>query len=138
MLPGRMKTLVRCAGSSLAGVAAEFVLLSFLVSVLHLFYLVAATGAGVAGFVVSFVLNRRWAFDARHGSPWPQLVRHGVVVGGGLGIGLALMWLLVGGLGLPYQIGWLGGGALVFFAWTFPMQRFFTYRAPAPSRALAA
>lgn len=132
-----MKTLFRCAGSSLAGVAIEFALLSLLVSGLHVFYLAAALIAGVAGFFMSFVLNRRWAFHARHGSAPRQLVRHAVVVGGGIALGLALMWILVSWLGLPYQLGWLGGGAVVFLTWTFPMQRWFTYRVPAPVRALA-
>jgi putative flippase GtrA len=126
-----MKSLVRCAGSSVAAVTIEFFLLLLLVSRLHMFYLVAALVAGLTGFVVSFIINRRWAFEGRRGCPKRQLFKHGVVVGGGLGLGTALMWLLVTRLHFPYQVGWLGGGALVFMGWTYPMQRFFTY-APAP------
>lgn len=132
-----MKTLVRCAGSSLAAVAFEFASLSLLVSVLHVFYLAGALIAGAAGFVISFVLNRRWAFRATDGSALRQIVRHGIVVGGGIALGTALMWLMVSHLGLPYQLGWLGGGAVVFLMWTFPMQRFFTYATPAVARAVA-
>jgi putative flippase GtrA len=131
-----MKTLVRCAGSSLAGVTLEFGLLSLLVSLLHVGYLVAALAAGIAGFFVSFLLNRSWAFDGRHGSPTRQLVKHALVVGGGIGLGTVLMWLQVAHFGLPYQVGWLLGGSVVFFTWTFPMQRWFTF-APAlvPARS---
>lgn len=125
-----MKMLARCAGSSLAGVLLEFVLLTMLVSALHLHYVAAALCAGIGGFAVSFALNRFWAFDGRGGCPRRQLLRHAVVVAGGIVLGTLVMWLGVAALRLPYQIGWLGGGALVFLSWTYPMQRFFTY-APA-------
>jgi putative flippase GtrA len=125
-----MKSLVRCAGSSVAAVTIEFFLLLLLVSRLHVFYVAAAVMAGLTGLVVSFVINRRWAFEGRRGCPKRQLCKHGVVVGGGVALGTGLMWLLVTLLHFPYQVGWLGGGALVFMGWTYPMQRFFTY-APA-------
>jgi hypothetical protein len=45
---------------------------------------------------------------------------------------MVLLWLGVSRLSLPYQIGWMASGTIVFFAWTFPMQRFFTFNvAPA-------
>ncbi len=130
-----MKMLVRCAGSSLAAVAIEFVILSLLVSLCHVNYLAGSILASVAGLVVCFIANRQWAFQAG-GAVWPQLVRHGFVVGGGLGLGLFLMWLQVHSLGLPYQVSWLAAGSVVFFSWTFPMQRWFTFRAAlAPATA---
>jgi putative flippase GtrA len=131
-----MRTLammVRCAGSSVAGVAVEFGLMTWLVSVLHVFYLVGALVSGGLYFVVSFVLNRYWAFRARDGCPWRQLAKHGLVQSGGMLIGTSLLWLLVQGLGLPYQLAWALGGATCFVVWTFPMQRRFTY-AVAPAR----
>jgi putative flippase GtrA len=121
-----MKTLLRCAGSSLATVTVEFGLLSLLVR-LEVPYVAAGILAGVIGFFISFVLNRSWAFSAGDGAPVRQMVRHGVVVAGGIGIGNFLMWLQVAFLGLPYQLGWIVGGSLVFLMWTFPMQRWFTY-----------
>jgi putative flippase GtrA len=124
-----MKTLLRCAGSSLATVTLEFGLLSLLVA-LRVPYVAAGIIAGVVGFFISFLLNRSWAFAAGDGPPLRQLVRHGLVVGGGIGIGTVLMWLQVSFLGLPYQLGWMVGGSIVFIMWTFPMQRWFTY-APA-------
>lgn len=123
-----MKSLIRCAGSSLAGVTVEFGILSLLVSLLHVFYLAAALVAGLAGLVISFALNRNWAFDGRTGSRWSQLVRHTVVVAGGVGLGMLPMWLAVSVLGLPYQVGWALGGTVVFLSWTYPMQRWFTFR----------
>jgi putative flippase GtrA len=127
-----MKTLLRCAASSLAGVTLEFGLLSLLVTVLHLSYVAGTLLAGLAGFFVSFLLNRTWAFHARRGSASRQILKQVAVAAGGLGLGTLLMWLQVAHLGLPYQVGWLVGGSVVFFAWTFPMQRWFTF-ATAPS-----
>jgi putative flippase GtrA len=130
---GVLKTMVRCAGSSLAAVAVEFGLLSLLVSLFHIFYLAGALIAGVAGLVIAFVLNRRWAFaDGSGACAGRQLVKHVFVVAGGIALGMVLLWLGVSRLSLPYQLGWMASGTIVFFAWTFPMQRFFTFNvAPA-------
>jgi putative flippase GtrA len=124
-----MKSLLRCAGSSLAAVAIEFVLLSVLVSLFHVFYLAGALVAGVVGLLVAFMLNRSWAFSDGRGRTWLQLVKHSIVVGGGITLGMLLLWVAVHHLGAPYQVGWLASGSVVFFTWTFPMQRFFTFRA---------
>jgi putative flippase GtrA len=125
--------MVRCAGSSLAAVAVEFGLLSALVSLFHVFYLAGALIAGVAGLIIAFVLNRRWAFaDGSAARASRQLVKHVFVVAGGIALGMLLLWLGVSRLSLPYQVGWIASGTIVFFAWTFPMQRFFTFNvAPA-------
>jgi putative flippase GtrA len=132
----KLKMMARCAGASLAAVAVEFGILSALVSHFHLYYLAASLIASVAGLVIAFMVNRHWAFAAGAGAAGPQLVRHSIVVAGGLAIGLMLMWLQVYGLGLPYQVSWLVGGSIVFFVWTFPMQRWFTFRAAlAPATA---
>lgn len=120
--------MVRCAGSSLAAVAVEFGLLSALVSLFHIFYLAGALIAGAVGLVIAFVLNRRWAFaDGRGAAAWRQLAKHVCVVAGGIALGTLLLWLGVSQLSLPYQVGWVASGTIVFFGWTFPMQRFFTF-----------
>jgi len=128
MLELRMKSLIRCAGSSLAAVAVEFGLLTALVSLFHVFYLLGALLAGVAGLLLAFLLNRRWAFADGRGCAWRQLAKHVFVVGGGIALGTTMLWLAVSHLSLPYQPAWLASGTVVFFAWTFPMQRFFTFR----------
>lgn len=126
--------MVRCAGSSLAAVAVEFGLLTALVSLFHVFYLAGAIIAGGVGLLIAFFLNRRWAFADGRGRHWRQLAKHVLVVGGGIALGTLLLWLGVRHLSLPYQLGWLASGTIVFFGWTFPMQRFFTY-AVAPAIA---
>jgi putative flippase GtrA len=123
-----MKSLVRCAGSSLAAVVVEFGLLSVLVSLFHVFYIVGALVAGAVGLLVAFLLNRSWAFSDGRGRAGLQLAKHCLVVGGGIGLGALLLWLAVSHLSVPYQVGWLASGSIVFFTWTFPMQRYFTFR----------
>ncbi len=130
-----LPSLARCAGSSLLGAAVELGLLVLLVQVCHTWYLAAAVGAGAVYAVLNFFVNRRWAFRSRHAAPWPQFVRHLLVVGGGIAIGTTLLWLLVGVLRVPYPAGWAIGGAVCFLGWTFPMQRFFAH--PPPSGAPA-
>ena len=127
--------MVRCAGSSLAAVAVEFGLLSALVSLFHVFYLAGALIAGAAGLVIAFVLNRRWVFADGRDAAWRQLAKHVLVVGGGIALGMLLLWLGVSRLSLPYQLGWLSSGTIVFFGWTFPMQRYFTFGIAAPANA---
>lgn len=129
-----MKSLFRCAGLSLAAVAVEFLLLTVLVSVLHVFYLAGALVAGAVGLLLAFGLNRSWAFADGRGRTWRQLLKHTMVVSGGIGLGTLLLWIAVHHLSLPYQLAWLASGSVVFFTWTFPMQRFFAFRA-APALA---
>jgi putative flippase GtrA len=93
------------------------------------FYLVGAGIASGVFLLVNFLLNRRWAFRARHGRVWTQLFRQAVVVAGGSAIAIPLLWLFVGHIHLPYQVGWPAAGVVCFFSWTFPMNRFFTYPA---------
>jgi putative flippase GtrA len=127
-----LKTLVRCAGSSVAGVTIEFGLLTLLVSGLHVFYLLGALISSLVYLGISFLLNRHWAFRANRGALAPQLLRHGLVSGTSMALGIPMLWLLVNKIGLPYQLAWSLGGLFSFLAWTFPMQRWFTYR-PAPA-----
>lgn len=119
---------LRCAGSSLLGVVVELTIIVLLVQVFHAYYLLAAVIAGGFYAIVNFVINRRWAFRTRHAAVWPQFARHVLVVGVGMALGTALLWLLVGTLRLPYPVGWLIGGSLCFLGWTFPMQRFYAHR----------
>src|SRR5262249_54987480 len=85
--------------------------------------------AGAGYLIASFVLNRRWAFRAHRGRAVMQLARHGLVSGGGIVLCVPLLWVLVPGLRLPYQIAWAAAGGTAFCSCTFPMHRWFTSRA---------
>lgn len=122
-------TLWRSAVASAIAFALEYLALTLLVGELHVSYLAGALLAGAVYFAVNFPLSRRWAFRGRHAPVLPQLLRHGVVVGGATLLGLPLLWFAVNTLRLPYQLGWLTAAGVAFLAWTFPMHRYFTYRA---------
>lgn len=139
--PRLRRALIRSAVASFLAFVLEYVVLTVLVGSFHLGYLASALLAGVVYFAVNFPLSRRWAFCARRAPVLPQLLRHGVVVGGATVLGLPLLWIAVNTLRLPYQLGWLAAAGVAFIAWTFPMHRFFTYRAalqPAMARVPAA
>jgi putative flippase GtrA len=122
-------------------VALELLVLTLLVSGLHVHYLIGSIVATGAYLLANFALNRAWAFRrAAAGAPVRgQLARHVfVALVGSAGIAL-LLWLFVGKLGLPYLLGWLLAGALAFVAWTYPMSRAFSFRErPAEPLSLAA
>lgn len=124
---------VRCAASSLAAVAIEFVLLTFFVSVLHMHYLVAAIASTGVYLAVNFLLNRRWAFSGHGGPAFKQFARHLGVAGVGLGLALVMMRFFIHTIGMPYQLGWAAAGCVNFGTWTWPMNRFFTFRAARPT-----
>ena len=125
----RFTTFARSGASSLAAVSLEALLLTLLVSGLHVHYLVASVLATLTYFGVSFALHRRWTFRGVTGQLRGQLVRYAVValVGGGLGLGL--ISLLVGAARLPSLVGWATAGLVVFAGWTPPMNRRFAFRA---------
>ena len=54
----------------------------------------------LAGFVVSFVLNRIWVFNSK-GGWWHDLIKYSVLAAVNLALGNAMIWLLVGPASLP-------------------------------------
>ena len=67
---------------------------------LGLHHLVAATVGWAAGLAVSFVLNKRFTFEVRTRADAREV---GAFIGGyllQLGLGLAVYWVLIDGLGL--------------------------------------
>lgn len=125
----RFTTFARSGVSSLAAVALEALLLTLLVSGLHVHYLVASVLATLSYFAVSFVLHRRWTFRGVKGQLRGQLARYALVAGIGSALGLVLISLLVGTARLPYLVGWGTAGLMVFLGWTHPMNRRFAFRA---------
>jgi putative flippase GtrA len=129
-----LATFARAGASSLAAVALEALLLTALVSGLHVHYLLASILATLTYFAVSFVLHRYWTFQRARRRARAQLVRYALVnvIGGALGLGL--ISLLVGKAQLPYLLGWAMTGVLVFVGWTHPMNCWFAFDRSSPRR----
>jgi putative flippase GtrA len=125
----RFATFVRSGASSLAAVALEALLLTLLVSGLHIHYLVASAIGALTYFATSFALHRTWTFRGAKGQMRGQLARYALVAGVGMGLGMGLIALLVGKAQLPYLVGWAMAGLMVFTGWTHPMNRRFAFRA---------
>lgn len=91
----------------------------------------AATAVGCAvGGVVSFLLCRAWAFEAR-GAVVPQLGRYAFVSASGAALnagGVALLSMLEA----PFLLAWVLTRVAVFATWSYPAQRDFVFAAPAP------
>jgi putative flippase GtrA len=121
--PRGLRNFVRCAGSSIVSVAAEFVVLTLLVSVCHVYYLLASLASTIGYLILNFILNRRWAFRAGHAPVWPQVKRHLGSAAIGMALGTTLLWVFVHSARLPYQLGWAASGCVVFSAWTWPINR---------------
>lgn len=112
--------------SAFAATAADFGLMSFLVSE-GLVSASLATALGcLLGGVINFTLNRWWTFGST-ARPTLQALRYTIVsVSSALlnsgGVALALL------LPIPdYRIGWVVVRGVVFLFWNFPLQRDYVY-----------
>jgi phosphatidylglycerophosphate synthase len=92
-----------------------------------------STAAGCAvGAVVSFTLSRHLAFRAGGGAAAGQVVRYSVVSLLTLALnagGVSLLLLL----NLPFVVAWAVARAVVFLAWSYPVQRDFVFVSPEPA-----
>ena len=88
-----------------------------------------ATAVGyVAGGVLSFTVNRGWAFRAtgRHG---PQFARFLVVWLTSAGLNVAGVVFLLALFGSRFGLAWAVARTVVFVAWNFPLLRWFVFPA---------
>lgn len=75
-----------------------------LLRLLKVNYLISSATAFIAGFLVGFVVNRNWTFNASDGDSKPQLVRFLTVNTGSLGANMATIWFCTEKLGIIPEI----------------------------------
>ena len=63
-----MKALSRSIATSLFTTALDLATLGLLVEVFHVHYVLATFFGTVIGCTSNFLINRAWAFEARHGA----------------------------------------------------------------------
>jgi phosphatidylglycerophosphate synthase/putative flippase GtrA len=92
----------------------------------------SVTAAGcVAGALASFSLSRLWTFESK-GPVLPEVGRYAFVSLGTACLNAGGVALLTN-VGLPFFLAWVVVRAVVFAAWSFPLQRDFVFVKPEPS-----
>jgi putative flippase GtrA len=119
--------------ASLAATAVDFLTMIGAVELLHIPPAIA-TGAGATfGAVTNFTLGRKYTFKGTHGAIGPQMIRYALVSGA------SALWNALGEyvfhdvLRVEYVVARLIVAVAVSFAWNFPMQRYFVFRAASAS-----
>lgn len=85
----------------------------------------ASVPAFIMAVIVSYILNRNWVFSNR-GSHRRQFTRFLTVVVGGLGINIAMMYLMVEQLGQNHRIG-LGLTVICLTVWSYAANKLWTF-----------
>lgn len=100
-------------------------------------YGVAAAAAAIAGALTNFSLNRSWTFAGIQGNVVGQAVRYVLV---SLLTFLCLrgvLWLLIERLHVDMRLAWLPGKLLAFLLVSYPMQRWWVFKARPSGLAVA-
>jgi putative flippase GtrA len=99
--PANWLQLLRFGAVGASGYVVNLAVFASLVGEAGLDHRSGATCAFVAAVSNNFVWNRSWTFRVRHGDVGRQAARFMLVSVGGFLLGLALLELLVSGLGSP-------------------------------------
>lgn len=105
--------------------AVDFITASVVVYLALAHASVATALGSMVGALVSFTVSRVWAFEAS-GAVLPQMLRYAFVslTTAGLNAGLVAVLVLVE---LPFVSSWVIARAIVFCAWSYPLQRGFVF-----------
>lgn len=123
-----LRSFSRATVVSLIATSSELVLLPLLVHVAQVNASLAFLGVQVVATAITFVLNKRWAFDARHAGSTPvQAARQVVICAGSWALNTILpTWATA--RGFPPVAAFIVSNALVFLVWNYPTNRFWVFR----------
>jgi putative flippase GtrA len=125
------QSIFRASISSLVATAVDAAAYQALLFVWLGHYGLAAATAAVAGAITNFLLNRQWAFSATEQSALVQAARY-VVVSTLTFVCLRLMlWLFIEVMAAGMRVAWLPAKILAFLLVSYPMQRWWVFRARA-------
>ena len=120
--------LIRSLFSSNLGFLIDFGLLAFLVEILRIHYLVAASISFTAGTTVTYILSVRWIFSRRNirDKKLEYLLFMAV---GGIGVILngVLLWFFTEIIGVHYLLSKIVAASMVFF-WNFFARKFLLFK----------
>ena len=114
--------------TSLAGGAAELLMIALLRS-LGAPAMVTFAAVQVVGIAITFTLNKLWVFGAAgSGAVSAELSRAAPVVAGAFVFNTVLPSIGTGVAALPATVAYLASQALVYAAWSFPLNRRWVFR----------
>jgi putative flippase GtrA len=134
VLPSSVARYARCGASGLLATATDAVTMILLVEAIGVAPAAAAAAAALAGAIVAFALNRRWAFRDPRPLAAGHVARFAIVALGSAAIGAALVHLLTAApLAVPYLAARLAAAALAFVTFTYPAQSRLVFARPSPA-----
>lgn len=116
-------------GGALAAVV-DFTVMTLAVELLDVAPVPATALGALVGAVTSFLLGRRWVFQATAGQVGGQAVRYALVSAGSLGLNSLGEYLFLRYTSLHYLVARLIVATAVGIGWNFSMHRWFVFRAP--------
>jgi len=120
--------------TSLFTTALDFGTLVGLTELAHVNYVLSTWLGSVAGALVNFMINKQWAFSARHAPTGPAFGRFLIVQAGASGLHTLGVWLFTRFGRLPYPASKAIVAALVYLSWNYPLNRWFVFPTSAPNR----
>jgi putative flippase GtrA len=123
-----------------SGTSADFAAMIGLVELAGLAPPTATLLSALVGGAVNFVLSRGWVFRSSHrGTLAAQALRYGLACGGGsLLNAMSLRLALSVTDGVPYVVPRMAMSLLVSVAYSYPMHRWFVFRAGPVTSMIAA
>lgn len=127
--PSSWKTLSRASIASIGATALEFALLPLLVHVLFVRPWVAYASVQLLANLVTFLLYKYWAFDARRvGDIRAQYARQLVIFAGSWALNTAIPSWLSYRLHVEPVLAFALSNVVVYLAWNYPGNRFWVFR----------
>ena len=130
-MPSHAQSLTRSTIGALLATGSEFVTLPVLVHVLHVAPVISYAAVQFVATIISFLLNKYWAFNARNvGRLSGQTLRYAIVFGGSLALNTGLSSLGSYRLHLQPVLAFAIAQVIVYLSWNYPMNRYFVFRRP--------
>jgi putative flippase GtrA len=126
---GGLRTLTRASAVALIVTLTELAILPLFIYVFGIPREVSYFEVQLLGNLLSFILNKYWAFDAAQvGQLEVQYVRQLVLFGGSLLLNTVLPSFMSYQLGIEPVLAFALSNPLVYFTWNYPGNRFWVFR----------
>lgn len=124
-----LTTLTKASVVGLVATGSEFVTLPILVYGLHVERAVAFFVVQILATIITFFLNKYWAFSAGNiGKIHTQFMKQLVIAAGSMALNTAIPSLLTYRLHVEPVLAFTISQVCVYFAWNYPGNRFWVFR----------